>query len=173
MSEVGGSVAFPEDSLRRLLQYLVRTGGLLEPASTSTPHEHGGVRTSLSELFALGALDEGGPLSQQDLAAQLGLEKSTVSRLAAGMAERGWLVRERDPANRRFYRLTLTRAGRDAARRVGADLRVHHARLLAHLTAAEREALGIGLDALVRAMDTHLREVHGAHGRQDDGAGLT
>ena len=42
----------------------------------------------MSEVFALGELSEEGALSQQDLAGRLGLEKSTVSRLAAGM-ERG------------------------------------------------------------------------------------
>ena len=76
---------FPDDELRRLLRWLVRAGGLLEP------HDHDGVRASASEVFALAELTEAGPLSQQQLGERLGLEKSTTSRLAAGVERRGWL----------------------------------------------------------------------------------
>ena len=60
---------FPDDELRRLLRWLVRVGGLLEP------HDHDGVRASASEVFALAELTEAGPLSQQQLGERLGLEK--------------------------------------------------------------------------------------------------
>jgi DNA-binding MarR family transcriptional regulator len=141
---------FPDDELSQLLQQLARTGGLLEI------HEHGGVHVSVSEVFALGELLGANALSQQDLAARLGLEKSTVSRLAAGMERRGWLARERDPANRRLYRLRLTARGRAAAARVGDDLRARHAQLFAALTPAERAGLALGLAGLIRAFQTHL-----------------
>jgi DNA-binding MarR family transcriptional regulator len=153
---------YPDDELRDLLRHLVRIGGLLEPGRD--PHEHAGIQLSMSEVFALGELSEVASLSQQDLADRMGLEKSTVSRLAAGMEARGWLTRERDSANRRFYRLTLTPAGKDAARRVGDDLHRHHARLLSHLSPVERQALVVGLAGLIRAMtaqdDLH-RDVDG------------
>ena len=83
----------------------------------------------------------------------MGLEKSTVSRLAAGMEGRGWLRRERHADNRRLYRLELTAQGSDVAERVGAELREHHGRLLAGLTQQERHALRVGLGALVRELD--------------------
>jgi DNA-binding MarR family transcriptional regulator len=144
---------FPDDELRRLLSHLVRAAGLLEPSPE--PHQHAGVRVSTSEVFALGELIEAGSLSQQDLADRLGLEKSTVSRLAAALEGRGWLSRERDDANRRFYRLRLTAEGQDVARRIGAELREHHSRLLDQLTPVERHALAVGLGGLVRAMREH------------------
>jgi DNA-binding MarR family transcriptional regulator len=133
--------------------------GLLEP--NPAPHEHAGIRLSMSEVFALGELEQAGALSQQDLADRLGLEKSTVSRLAAGMQERGWLSRVRDAANRRFYRLSLTDEGLDVARRVGAELRDHHALLLGLLTSVERQALTVGLAGLIRAMESHRRPAGG------------
>lgn len=145
--------SFPDDDLRRLLVHLVRFGGLLEP--DPAPHDHGGVRVSTTEVFALGVLAEAEAMSQQDLADHLGLEKSTVSRLAAGLEARGWLVRERDPANRRLYRLRLTEEGADAARRVGQHLHDHHTRLLGLLTEQERAGLAIGLGGLIRAMEHH------------------
>jgi DNA-binding MarR family transcriptional regulator len=139
--------------LRRLLQHLARAVGLLEP--NPAPHEHGGVHASMSEVFALGELSEVGALSQQDLAWRLGLEKSTVSRLAAGMEARGWLSRVREPANRSYYQLRLTAEGQDVACRVAQDLSDHHAHLLDLLTPQERQALTTGLTGLIRAMESH------------------
>jgi DNA-binding MarR family transcriptional regulator len=149
----GESAHFPDDDLRRLLLHLVRAGGLLEPNPAT--HEHGGVRLSMSEVLALGELSEVGALSQRDLASRLGLEKSTVSRLAAGMEMRGWLSRRRDATNRRYYQLRLTAEGQDVARRVGQDLRDHHAHLLDLVTLEERQALATGLAGLIRAMESH------------------
>ena len=151
----------PDDALRRFIQQIARSSGFLE--SVQRPHEHAGVRLSVSETFALGELVEAGTLSQQELAARLGLEKSTVSRLAAGMAERGWLSRERDAVDRRLYRLRLTDEGRDVAGRVGAEISAHHRVVLAELTQDERHALGIGLGALVRVLEAW----HEGHAQED------
>jgi DNA-binding MarR family transcriptional regulator len=167
--------AFPDDALRRFLQRLARHG-LLEP------QEHAGQGMSLSEVLALGELADDDALSQQELGARLGLEKSTVSRLAAALEGRGWLVRERDPANRRYYRLRLTPHGRDLAEQVGADFRTYHHGLLGALTDEERTALSIGLSALTRVLDdlessgtrprlhSHHRhhDVHDAAAHRDD-----
>ncbi|WP_425957526.1 MarR family winged helix-turn-helix transcriptional regulator [Streptosporangium sp. DT93] len=143
---------FPDDELRRLLRLLAKAGGLLEPQGP------GELRLSLSEVFALGELSEGETLSQRELATRLGLEKSTVSRLAAGMERRGWLSRERDPANRRFYRLRLTEPGRAVAGEVGSGLRARHDVLFGELTDEERAGLALGLAGLARALRG------GAHG---------
>lgn len=137
---------FPADDLHRLLRRLMKAGMLEQ-------HDHGGIVASTSEMFAVGELAETGPLSQQELGDRLGLEKSTVSRLAAGLEARGWLARERDPGNRRYYRLALTGEGREAARRLGEHLAEGHARLLAGLTDAERAGLSLGLAGVARVLE--------------------
>ncbi|MBF8187175.1 MarR family transcriptional regulator [Nonomuraea sp. K274] len=131
---------------------LVRLGRVLEPGA------HEGLRVSFSELCALGELDEAGTLSQQDLAARLGLEKSTVSRLAAGLENKGWIGRDRDPANRRYHRLTLTPAGRAATEQIGRTFSDTHATLFDALTPAERAGLDLGLTGLIRALHTHAKD---------------
>jgi DNA-binding MarR family transcriptional regulator len=135
--------------LRRVLRRLFRFGSLLEP------HDHGGVQVSMSEVMALGELSDAEGMSQQSLGELLGLEKSTVSRLVSGLEERGWLSRERDPANRRFVRLGLTDEGRRVAERIGQDLTADHRLLLAELTDDEQQALMVGLTALARALERH------------------
>ena len=148
---------FPDDELRRLLRWLVRAGGLLEP------HDHDGVRASASEVFALAELTEAGPLSQQQLGERLGLEKSTTSRLAAGLEQRGWLERVRDPTNRRYYRLALTPAGAAAAERIGGHVSAQHQYLFAELTDEERNGLLTGMSGLARVMEQHHDQHHVRH----------
>lgn len=92
------------------------------------------------------------PLTQRDLAERLDLEKSTVSRLLAGLEGRGLVSRRRNPMNRRFYQLTLTDRGRSVTSRLVASMHTHHARLLDAMTQAERDALATGVAALLRAM---------------------
>jgi DNA-binding MarR family transcriptional regulator len=92
------------------------------------------------------------PLSQRELALRLGLEKSTVSRLAAELERKGLLVRERDPDNRRLYRLRLTDRGRAMHVRIAEAFHAHFLRWEAAMTHAERTALDVGLPALVRAI---------------------
>src|SRR5688500_17969162 len=110
------ATSFPDDELRRALRRLVRLGGLLEP------HDHSGLKLSLSEVMALGERSEVEAMPQHELGRLLGLEKSTVSRLAAALERRGWIAREREASNRRVYRLQLTDDGRAVADRLGADL---------------------------------------------------
>jgi DNA-binding MarR family transcriptional regulator len=147
------SDAFPDDVISHLLLRLIRSGAVLEP------HDHGGVQASLSEVFALRELASGDGLSQNELARRLALEKSTVSRLVAALERRGWVDRARDEQNRRFVRLRLNNAGREAAQRLGEHFREHHRVLLARLSAKEREALRTGLNALARV----IAELHAEH----------
>ena len=98
------------------------------------PHSGVGIHASLSEVMALGSLLTLKRCPQHELARLLGLEKSTVSRLVAGLVDRGWVSRERNPDNRRLYRLQLTHDGQAAARQIGKELHARHTELLNGLT---------------------------------------
>jgi DNA-binding MarR family transcriptional regulator len=95
------------DRLHHLLMDLFRTAGLVLGGG-AVP----GRPSSLSQVFALHELDREVGLSQRELAERLGLEKSTVSRLVTDLEADGLVTRDRDPANRRLYRLEITEAGR-------------------------------------------------------------
>ena len=136
--------------LHELLMDLVRVAGLLHPDQTMP-----GQPLSLSQAFALHELDTAPTLAQRDLAQRLRLEKSTVSRLVADLESRG-LHRQRDPDNRRVYRLQITAEGRLAHARMGSALHDQYVRMTAALTGQEQAALLKGLPALIRV----LQEVH-------------
>ncbi len=140
------------ERLHELLRDLVRTAGLLQP-----DHPVPGHPISISQAFALHELDGGTPLSQRELALRLRLEKSSVSRMAAEMERDGLLVRERDPDNRRQYRLRLTDRGHALHLRMASTLHAQHQDWVAALTHTERAALLKGLPALIRVIREHFR----------------
>ncbi|GAT69504.1 winged helix DNA-binding protein [Planomonospora sp. ID91781] len=136
----------PEGLESLLTDLLIEMG--LQRADSVLP----GLALSLSEGWALVELNRVGTVHQQHIAARLQLEKSSASRLLAGLERQGWLTRERDPANRRYYRLALTAEGRAVADHIEEHLHERHARILARLDDSERTALAVGISALARAM---------------------
>jgi len=135
------------DLVGDLLRRLGRSGGLLRP------HDEAATGATLSQALALDELAGLPGLTQAQLGERLALEKSTVSRLVAGLERRGWIVRERDEDNRRFVRLRLTPEGRTVTTRISASVRDRHRELLQQLTDVELDALTIGLGGLARALD--------------------
>lgn len=139
--------------LHDLLTELMRYAALLHPESPTR-----GRQIPITQMFALHELDAGEPLSQQELAERLGLEKSTVSRLVAEMEGAGLLRRQRDPDNRRYYRLRITGRGRGAHARMADAFHGRYEQLIAMMTPTETAALQVGLPALVRALRQLSRE---------------
>jgi DNA-binding MarR family transcriptional regulator len=105
-----------------------------------------------SEARALIELVKARGIAQGELASLLGLEKSTVSRLAAGLERKGWIRRGRDEGNQRYVRLYLTPDGAAVAARLWGAWQSRQARILAALTAEERAGLSAGLRGLVRGL---------------------
>jgi len=85
---------------------LIRALGLHRPDQTPC-----GAPISVGEAQALFELAHDPDISQNELAARLHSEKSTVSRLAKMLEQRGWLDRLRDKDDSRLLRLRLTPAG--------------------------------------------------------------
>jgi DNA-binding MarR family transcriptional regulator len=105
-----------------------------------------------SEARALTELLAAHGIAQGQLAALLGLEKSTVSRLAAGLESKGWIRRGRDEQNHRYVRLYLTPQGRAVADRIWQAWQSRQARILAGLTGEERAGLAAGLRGVLRGL---------------------
>jgi DNA-binding MarR family transcriptional regulator len=100
-----------EQALQERVREFVRRFGLLEQDQTPC-----GRPMPTSHAHALDILGRMGVATQRDLAAQLRLDESTVSRLVERLVRTGLLDRAVDERNRRQSRLTLTTAGDDALR---------------------------------------------------------
>lgn len=133
------------ERLHHVFMSLIRLAGVALPDQVVP-----GQSMSLSKMFALHELDTDTGLSQRELGERLHLEKSTVSRLAAELERAGLLVRERDPGNRRLYRLRLTPQGREMHAAVGAAFHERYERWVAQMTPGEVDALLVGLPAFIR-----------------------
>ena len=96
---------------------------------------------SSSEARALIELVAARGISQGQLGTLLGLEKSTVSRLATGLERKGWIKRGRDEANQRYIRLYLTPEGSRVAAMVWRTWQSRQARILSGLSGRERACL--------------------------------
>jgi DNA-binding MarR family transcriptional regulator len=131
--------------------YAVRIPG--STAGTGPAPEPAGLPSlSGSEARALIELMSARGIAQGELASLLGLDKSTVSRLAAGLERKGWIRRGRDEGNQRYVRLYLTAPGGEIADRVLRAWRSRQARILAALSDDERAGLSAGLAGLVRGL---------------------
>ena len=107
---------------------------------------------TLPQLRTLVVLADRPPMKQADLAAELGVNPSTVLRMADRLAAAGLLERQPNPDSRREQLLRLTPAGRDLVHQV-MDQRSHEvAALVSRLTPADRAGLVHGLRALTDAV---------------------
>jgi DNA-binding MarR family transcriptional regulator len=145
---MGNSVmALTELALQEQLIALIRAFGLHRPDQTPC-----GEPVAVAEAHALMELAHGVPLSQNDLAARLQLEKSTVSRLVGILETRGWIARTRSAQDRRAREMRLTESGRQMATNLAGARRVKFARVFDAIPETERATVLESLQILVDAM---------------------
>ena len=102
---------------------------------------HAEMGMSLREHWVLVYLEEYAELSQQQVSTALGIDRSEVVRLIDGLERDGLVVRTRDAADRRRYRLTATAAGRAERRRTDDMIEVAAKRVLRRLDDDEQRTL--------------------------------
>src|SRR5580700_1078903 len=97
--------------------------------------------------FVLAGIDPtGGP--RQDLPAGLGVSKQAVSQVIDALADRGYLTRSPDPADRRRISLELTGRGREIVDAVLLGVEDVDQRLLEQVSAEQYQAMRLVLAAL-------------------------
>jgi DNA-binding MarR family transcriptional regulator len=93
------------------------------------------------QLGVLGALHDGGPMSQKRLGEFTLIEKSTLVLFIDALEAAGWVVRVKDPADRRANLVRLTTEGERKFHELGPRLVAAQDALLAPLDAEERRTL--------------------------------
>lgn len=105
----------------------------------------GGVLVTISRL--------GGGVRQVTLAANIGIEGTSLVRLLDQLGEAGLIERRDDPDDRRAKTIWLTTEGERLARLVEEELRILRRRVLRDLPAEDIQATLRVFDAIQRASD--------------------
>lgn len=96
---------------------------------------------SVSQCYALKGVVEAGAMTVNDLAAALYLDKSTASRIANGLVDKGLIKRRRAATDGRIVLLVPTEAGTALHGTIEADLLAEYGALLGGFDPEVRAAL--------------------------------
>ena len=107
----------------------------------------------LGHVAILRALDDFGPLSQQQLAGSLDFDKSHLVVRIDEMASQGLVTRTQDPSDRRRNQIALTPAGQAVADQMQPVALESHRGFLDALSAAEQKTLMSLLRRVLAAND--------------------
>ncbi|MFE9728801.1 MarR family winged helix-turn-helix transcriptional regulator [Streptomyces sp. NPDC005794] len=135
----------PDDSTDALIDGLVRSSFQVMGVLTRIGAEHD---LSLTQLRVLGILRDRRP-RMSDLAAFLGLDKSTLSGLIARAEQRGLLTRGTSPEDKRAVVVLITDAGRDLTQRLYEEARDALAPATGRLDPEQRDQLAQLLEPLL------------------------
>lgn len=106
---------------------------------------------SVRQSNALDAVVDRGPLSLNELAAALYLDKSTTSRVVDGLEQKAYAERRTNPENRRSILIEATPRGKALKARIERDLLDQEMRLLQDFDPEVREAAARLVARLARA----------------------
>jgi DNA-binding MarR family transcriptional regulator len=95
----------------------------------------------LSHLGVLSSLAEFGPAAQRDLSVRLRIDPSDLVSVLDDLERDGLVRRDRDPADRRRYAVTLTADGGERLAELLAAARLMDERMFAGLTEQEKAEL--------------------------------
>jgi len=97
-----------------------------------------------------------GPISQQELGEQLGIDRTTIVELIDELEQRGVVVRRRNSADRRSYALVLTPKGRAFQKRALKAFEDAADEFFDALKPSERQLLSDMMRRLIVAADEKL-----------------
>lgn len=115
-------------------------------------HQRAGVEVDRSGIIILTTLERLGPMRMSDLAAEIGLDRSTISRQVAAVVRSGYVQKVGDAADARASQLQLTARGNAARRKLAEAWRQIVTELLDDWSAEEQAQLGRLLGKLASKM---------------------
>ena len=107
---------------------------------------------TVSQCYALQFLAERDKAASSDLAAHLGLDLSTTTRLVDQLVRKKLAVRRRSDQDARIREIEITEPARRLVSRIEQDLAAELDRALADLPASVRQALPIALNKITKAI---------------------
>ncbi len=112
---------------------------------------------SVTQCYTLDVLFKSGPLTMNELASRLYLDKSTASRVVSTMERKELIVRRPSSEDRRSVLLDDTSKGRDLYQRIRRDIEERDKKLIADFAPAVRKGMIELLRRLTKAADERAR----------------
>lgn len=120
-----------------------------------------------TQLTAMATLERCGPMRPGDLADQLSVTASTVSRLIEALEDGGWIAREPDQRDRRAQLLTLTAHGRETLETLRREGTHEIAEAIRALPETDQESLAAALPVLATLTDQLIASTRRPHAAAD------
>jgi DNA-binding MarR family transcriptional regulator len=117
---------------------------------------------SVTQCYALEAVVLDGPLTLNELAARLYLDKSTASRVVDALEKKGHVQRHESPEDRRALHLVATDAGRALHARIESDILAQERSLLSEFAPEVRQSMSRLILQLARAAGTRIDNSNGS-----------
>jgi DNA-binding MarR family transcriptional regulator len=118
---------------------------------------------TLAQCVVLLEIDENGRLTMGQLATQLRLDNSTLSRTIDGLVGKGLVERLREERDRRVIYIQLTSEGKAACRTIHQENDGHVRQIFAKIPASKRGAVIRNFETLVEAfLDYEAESILGA-----------
>ncbi len=118
---------------------------LMRTAETVSSNAHTSLRESglsVSQFGVLEALYHLGPMCQKDLAKKILKTSGNLTTVIVNLENRGFVLRERAPEDRRYYKIALTDAGSNLMRKIFPAHAKRITDLMDILSMAEQKELG-------------------------------
>jgi len=107
---------------------------------------------SLKDAFILFALPDEGGITPSEIAAQRGISPSTLTGILDRLEEKGWIERQRDPADRRSVVVVRNPGVTERQRAFRSQLGEALAQVMSRMGKDDVEHLKAGLDAFIEAL---------------------
>jgi len=112
---------------------------------------------TLSQCHTLDLLSKRGGLTMNELSRQMGLAKSTMTRIVNNMVREGWIERAKNQEDGRVVNVRLTRKGKDMAKKLGVSSHNHVQRILRHIPPSEIPKVMESLKRVVKSLGEEVQ----------------
>ena len=131
---------------RETIRLLERHLGILKDTEFSC------CQITLAQCHALVEIGRSESISLGELAGQINLENSTVSRTVNNLVDRGLAAREIDPADRRYVVIRLTEKGKETFQKIETSMDQYFHEIFSNIPEVKKDQILESLSLIVDAV---------------------
>lgn len=111
-----------------------------------------------AEFRCLKSMHEGEIINNREIASRLRLSASRLTRIIDGLVQKGFVVREIDPQDRRNMRLYLSKKGIEFVKKMNDDYTAIHKEILENIQNDQHQTLINAMTDLLSALDKWIEK---------------